>query len=501
MRYLRMLLRAVLASPLLLTLLLPNEAWGQTQPATFTVAATAQCGAIRASNNSTVGIIVSGTWSGTLTPNMQISTASGAPTVAKKVVPVDSTTPQATITANGGYRADVAGFTQFNLCSTGTWTSGTATVTLYAVPPPAASTVASGSGGSGTVTSVAATVNGGASSGALAITGSPITASGTLNFAFTGTNGDVMTFGASNAPTDSLTLLSSLAPLASPTFTGTPAAPTPVSNINTTQIPTTAWVNTYFAPLASPTFTGATLMSNSLTLQNPGTSQTLQLSNGNCSGALCATANEYVNLSYDATNTAFFLQSYKSGTGSTRSLCFGASSSEQWCTDSSGEFKPFVDNTRTLGTTTLRPSTTFTYILDMKGLLTNYNNVATAGYGQAVIRGSVVATAQVAAISTTTAYAVPSTSNALFRISGNIGCSASSSGGTATVTLSWTDTSSTVQTAVPTLATCTTLGSASMTSFTQLVQAKLSTNITYAVAIANTPTYDLRFTVEQLTSN
>jgi hypothetical protein len=79
--------------------------------------------------------------------------------------------------------------------------------------------------GSGTVTSVAATVNGGSSSGALAITGSPITSSGTLNFAWTGANGDVMTFGASNAPTDSGTLLSSLAPLASPTFTGTVTVP------------------------------------------------------------------------------------------------------------------------------------------------------------------------------------------------------------------------------------------------------------------------------------
>lgn len=55
------------------------------------------------------------------------------------------------------------------------------------------------------------------------------------------------------------------APLASPVFTGTPQAPTPVTNVNTTQIPTTAWVNTFFAtiaslssyaPLASPTFTG-----------------------------------------------------------------------------------------------------------------------------------------------------------------------------------------------------------------------------------------------------
>lgn len=46
------------------------------------------------------------------------------------------------------------------------------------------------------------------------------------------------------------------APLASPTFTGTPAAPTPGTNINTTQMPTTEWVNTWYAPKASPTFTG-----------------------------------------------------------------------------------------------------------------------------------------------------------------------------------------------------------------------------------------------------
>lgn len=84
------------------------------------------------------------------------------------------------------------------------------------------STIGNAPAGTGSVTSIAATVNGGSSSGALAITGSPITSSGTLNFAWTGTSGDVMTFGASNAPTDSGTLLSSLAPKASPTFTGHP---------------------------------------------------------------------------------------------------------------------------------------------------------------------------------------------------------------------------------------------------------------------------------------
>lgn len=46
------------------------------------------------------------------------------------------------------------------------------------------------------------------------------------------------------------------APLASPTFTGTPTAPTPASVINTTQIPTTAYLTSYYAPLASPALTG-----------------------------------------------------------------------------------------------------------------------------------------------------------------------------------------------------------------------------------------------------
>lgn len=66
------------------------------------------------------------------------------------------------------------------------------------------------------------------------------------------TTNDIVTM--SNTTTgikDSGTALSSLAPLASPTFTGTPAAPTPGTNVNTTQIPTSAWVNSYFAALAA----------------------------------------------------------------------------------------------------------------------------------------------------------------------------------------------------------------------------------------------------------
>lgn len=55
------------------------------------------------------------------------------------------------------------------------------------------------------------------------------------------------------------TQLGTKAPIASPTFTGTPAAPTAADGTNTTQLATTAFVNSGLgtkAPTASPTFTG-----------------------------------------------------------------------------------------------------------------------------------------------------------------------------------------------------------------------------------------------------
>lgn len=56
-------------------------------------------------------------------------------------------------------------------------------------------------------------------------------------------------------PTDT-----SRAPLASPTLTGTPAAPTATAGTSTTQIATTSFVDTSYAPLASPSLTGTPTM-------------------------------------------------------------------------------------------------------------------------------------------------------------------------------------------------------------------------------------------------
>jgi hypothetical protein len=53
-----------------------------------------------------------------------------------------------------------------------------------------------------------------------------------------------------------LNSMGTYAPINSPTFTGTPAAPTATAGDNSTKVATTAFVATSFAPLASPSFTG-----------------------------------------------------------------------------------------------------------------------------------------------------------------------------------------------------------------------------------------------------
>lgn len=103
---------------------------------TFTFTSTGSpCAVIKTQNNSTVGIIASGTGSGmTLTPTLLISQVASSPTATAYVTPTAvNSVDQATITANGSYRAKVAGFAAFQLCPTA-FTSGTETITLFSTP-------------------------------------------------------------------------------------------------------------------------------------------------------------------------------------------------------------------------------------------------------------------------------------------------------------------------------------------------------------------------------
>lgn len=90
--------------------------------------------------------------------------------------------------------------------------------------------------GTGTVTSVAATVP-----SVLSISGSPITTSGTLAISYSGTALPVVNGGTG---TTTSTGTGSVVLSASPTLTATPTAPTAATGTNTTQIATTAFVNT-----------------------------------------------------------------------------------------------------------------------------------------------------------------------------------------------------------------------------------------------------------------
>jgi hypothetical protein len=121
-----------------------------------------------------------------------------------------------------------------------------------------------------------------------------------------------------------------------------------------------------------------------------------------------------------------------------------------------------------------------------------YNDSGTAGFPATgpAITTPVVATSQVAAISTTTLASI--TADSTYRVTATLDCDTTSAAATVNVTIGWTDPSNTAQTAtLGSAVVCTALGSASVGNLTVAFRAKSGTNITYATAIVNTPTYDV----------
>lgn len=102
---------------------------------------------IGVAGQGTVGMSITGSWSGTIQPEVAVV---DDPPQNTTVYPYGSTTSQATITANGVYQSSsVAGASVFVLC--GNTVTGTATVKMTATTQSAASR--SAGGGSGTVNS------------------------------------------------------------------------------------------------------------------------------------------------------------------------------------------------------------------------------------------------------------------------------------------------------------------------------------------------------------
>lgn len=132
------------AAPLIGLLLWAIGAAAQTSITTSS-SATSGCATITTdTDKSTVGIQVTGTWTGTLQPQVAIQ---GQAAVNTQVTPAGSSTPQSTITVNGIYTTSVAGTSTFQLCGP----TGTGTAVVWLNGSKAAVKVQGGGSGSGTV--------------------------------------------------------------------------------------------------------------------------------------------------------------------------------------------------------------------------------------------------------------------------------------------------------------------------------------------------------------
>lgn len=157
-----------------------------------------------------------------------------------------------------------------------------------------------------------------------------------------------------------------------------------------------------------------------------------------------------------------------------------------------------VNSLTNVGASTL--GTTGQTVVNASGLLTNYNGITTAGLGLPAQVARVRAVSQVAAITTTTLLTTGA-ANTDYLVVATLYCDTTSAAATATLTISYTDVGSQAQTITPAAAACTALGATSFALINSPIAVKTATNITYAVAIANTPTYDVRISLYQIGTN
>ena len=149
------------------------------------ITASSQVAQISTTDMGSVGMQLSGTWTGTLLPQV---TVDGVNWITITIAPVPAAAVVSSITSNGIFQANVSGFKSFRLSSqvAPPWT-GTATISLQATPTTAtiSELLAGGTSGSTTVVQptaslLNATVVGPAASGAAA-SGNPVQIAGVYN--------------------------------------------------------------------------------------------------------------------------------------------------------------------------------------------------------------------------------------------------------------------------------------------------------------------------------
>jgi hypothetical protein len=386
-----------------------------------------------------------------------------------------------------------------------------------------------GGGSSGTVTSVALATGAGATDALYTISGSPITTSGTLvetlntqtaNTFFAGP-----TSGGATTPTWR-TIVAADIPSGTVIWNaiGNAAGNLTLANgTNTTTFNQTSniawtWANTTVATAittnASPThvlsanyWTGAVSSTDSWTLGSSlaaGTNgaSTLSISHSGSTGSALLALGQGVNLEFQGSSSGTLKLLYGATGGS---LTFSDSTGASTIGNASG-FTVSGSGGGSIGVAaniTLTANTGAGQGIILNKPIIKYNNISTVSNGVPSEFATVDLTAQSASISSATLYAVPASGAGVYRISYYMKVTqAATTSSSVTLTLGWTDRddSTVASVVVPTPANAT--DSTSIVSGTLVVDAALSTNLTYLTTYASTGAtamqYKLRLKVEAL---
>ena len=223
---------------------------------------------------------------------------------------------------------------------------------------------------------------------------------------------------------------------------------------------------------------------------------------------------ERLALTYDTVNTGYFkIDAQAGGTGTKRGLAFWVNGAARWGIDQLDMFKPIVDNSYDIGTSSLRVRDFYlARNLIMSGTATSYNGKTTAGTGLAPVYGTVSSTGLTAGIASTTVCASTTCGAGQYVVNyyldSTVGCTTPGSAA-ASLTIGWTDETNAKTLQVPLSGAGVSggnsiaLGStANFGNGTITLWSAGSANITYSTSYTGcttgTGTYALRLAVRQL---
>ncbi len=222
---------------------------------------------------------------------------------------------------------------------------------------------------------------------------------------------------------------------------------------------------------------------------------------------------ERAGLAYVTADGYYELQTQQAGTGAQRGFCFGVNNGCKWAVDTNTAFKPFNDNTRDIGTSSLRVRDFYlARNLIMSGTATTYNGKTTAGTGLTPVYGTASSTGLTAAVASTTLCASATCGAGQYEVNyyldSTVACTTAGSAATA-LTIGWTDETNAKTQQVPLsgtgvsggnslpLGNTANFGSGSVT-FWSAGSANIIYSTSYTGCTTGTGTYAVRVTVRQL---